>query len=444
MLMGILIPAVLMSQTVRLFNSDNSGLPYNEIYCIAFDHEGNTWFGGQRDAGTGLAQVSVLAPDLETWSIYTQHDIGLGAAEDRVFYLSVDDENNKWFCTHFGVSRMKADGTAELIDITGLPDPYTRTVQTDAVGNVYVSIREDDREASCAWFSNDHGENWTCWGLDDMGFTLGYNDGRPEIYDLQHDSQGQLWVCTWYGVSYRDLGGTWHVIDAIEGYWTYAMTIDPDDHVWVPDNDTQDLYEIMPDGSITTHTAATIPPLENPINDLEADDNGHLWCALAGGGLLEILPDGSYNQYTVESTGGDFPENTLYDLEIEDDIIWIAADTTGVLRLEGFISSTSVEDGRVDTPMPQEMTLLSNYPNPFNPVTTIPFTLERASTIGLVVYNLQGEMVRRLVTGQYPAGFHTVTWDGRNSSDQPVASGIYLYRLETDQQTCCRRMTLLK
>ena len=70
--------------------------------------------------------------------------------------------------------------------------------------------------------------------------------------------------------------------------------------------------------------------------------------------------------------------------------------------------------------------LEQNYPNPFNPVTTISFQLPKASNVTLVIYNIQGQEVARLVDGYVGAGYHSVNWDASNA-----ASGIYIYRLQS-------------
>ncbi|MEM9666804.1 MAG: PKD domain-containing protein, partial [Bacteroidota bacterium] len=80
--------------------------------------------------------------------------------------------------------------------------------------------------------------------------------------------------------------------------------------------------------------------------------------------------------------------------------------------------------------LPESVELMSNYPNPFNPETTIPFRLSEAGAVRVSVYDVTGRLVRVLWEGDRGAGRHTVRWDGRTESGQGVASGVYLYRLE--------------
>jgi len=364
----------------------------------------------------------------------------LALPEDRVFYMAVDDLNNIWMCTHYGVSVRRADGTAELVDFTN--DLYTRTVQTDPSGNVYISIRMDDRAESRIWMSADHGTNWNPWSLTDIGISLSPGDARPEIYDLSLDSKGQMWICTWYGVTYRKADGTWKSFSELEGSYTFALTIDKNDHVWVPISEQKDLLEILPDESIIVHDSTKIEPLKYEVNDLEADANGHIWCALSGGGLLEIMPAGSFQQYTVASTGGALPEDVLIELELHNGEMWLATETKGVVRVAGL--PTAIEAPAFENTRPVDFQLFANYPNPFNPDTHIRFNLNRDENIELSVYNLRGELIRVINAGHFTAGSHTAHWDGRDQNGQLLASGVYVYRLGTEQGTLSKKMMFIK
>ena len=88
--------------------------------------------------------------------------------------------------------------------------------------------------------------------------------------------------------------------------------------------------------------------------------------------------------------------------------------------------------------------LAQNYPNPFNPSTTISFQIAQDGEARLAVFNLKGQLVRELSSGQLAKGDHSVLWDGRDASGNAVASGLYFYRLQTRAASLTRRMLLLK
>ena len=88
--------------------------------------------------------------------------------------------------------------------------------------------------------------------------------------------------------------------------------------------------------------------------------------------------------------------------------------------------------------------LYPNFPNPFNPSTDIRFELKAAGRAKLSIYNLKGQMVRRLADGMMNTGIHTVQWDGLDDSGNGVATGVYMYRLEAAGKVICRKMLLMK
>ncbi|MCD4796550.1 MAG: T9SS type A sorting domain-containing protein [Candidatus Cloacimonetes bacterium] len=100
-----------------------------------------------------------------------------------------------------------------------------------------------------------------------------------------------------------------------------------------------------------------------------------------------------------------------------------------------------------NTQIPMKTELLGNYPNPFNPSTTISFSLTTESTehTELTIYNLKGQIVKILVNEKMSAGNHSVVWNGTDEKNQPVSSGIYFYRMRNDgRYTSTKKMILLK
>ncbi|MFB0517587.1 MAG: T9SS type A sorting domain-containing protein [Candidatus Neomarinimicrobiota bacterium] len=104
----------------------------------------------------------------------------------------------------------------------------------------------------------------------------------------------------------------------------------------------------------------------------------------------------------------------------------------------------TVAAGHADRTVPAEFSLAQNYPNPFNPATAIRYELSHASGVRLMVYNLLGQEVARLVDTNQEAGSYKVMWDGKDARGNLVGSGVYLYRIETDNFVQIRKMVLLK
>ena len=107
-----------------------------------------------------------------------------------------------------------------------------------------------------------------------------------------------------------------------------------------------------------------------------------------------------------------------------------------------FSGPTGVEEpGPVAT---NSFQLFPNFPNPFNPSTTIRFSLKRALPVTLSVYSVTGQRVRTLVDGELTPGEHRVVWDGRSDAGTALGSGVYFYRLQAGRQTQVRMMHLLR
>ena len=94
--------------------------------------------------------------------------------------------------------------------------------------------------------------------------------------------------------------------------------------------------------------------------------------------------------------------------------------------------------------LPGAPRLMPCYPNPFNPETRIPFTLDRPGHIRLTVYDLGGRLVRELASENLAAGRHERTWDGRDQLGRSVPSGAYYFRLQTSSGAFMQKATLLK
>ncbi|MDP2981964.1 MAG: M56 family metallopeptidase [Candidatus Latescibacter sp.] len=106
--------------------------------------------------------------------------------------------------------------------------------------------------------------------------------------------------------------------------------------------------------------------------------------------------------------------------------------------------SSSLNRPAAETTKPSEFKLVGNFPNPFNPSTTIRFSIPSAGPAELEVYNMMGQKIRSLVSGRLEAGMHSIVWNGRDQENRPVSSGTYVARLKMEGKVETRRMTLVK
>ncbi len=101
------------------------------------------------------------------------------------------------------------------------------------------------------------------------------------------------------------------------------------------------------------------------------------------------------------------------------------------------------EEGRL-TRLPQALRLEQNAPNPFNPETTIAFAVPAPGRVRLEVFDVLGQRVARIWDGVLGAGQYSMRWDGRDASGRSAASGVYIYRIESDHQVLSKRMVLVR
>jgi hypothetical protein len=109
----------------------------------------------------------------------------------------------------------------------------------------------------------------------------------------------------------------------------------------------------------------------------------------------------------------------------------------------GNVVSQSTESVKIEN-VPEEFALHQNYPNPFNPVTTINYDLPQQTHVNLMIYDILGREVVKLVSQEIPAGYQSVIWNTRNSFGTPVSAGIYFYQIQTKGFVKTRKMVLLK
>jgi hypothetical protein len=98
----------------------------------------------------------------------------------------------------------------------------------------------------------------------------------------------------------------------------------------------------------------------------------------------------------------------------------------------------------VTSPTPVRFSLAQNAPNPFNPRTTLRFSIPEAGVVNLSVYDVNGRLVRTLVSGDRTAGMHEVVWDARDDAGRAVACGVYVYRLTAGADVAVQRMVLVR
>ena len=222
----------------------------------------------------------------------------------------------------------------------------------------------------------------------------------------------------------------------VDYFFNMASPIDPED----PDSyspprlDPISDISVMPADCVEVLVSATDPdsdPITLSVSPLPDPD--FVWFIDYGNGtgLLKICPGpDDIGVYELGISATD--ECGLYDWQTFD--ISVVDESVGDIVLDDLHTAS----------IPQVTALLPNFPNPFNPMTTISFDLSESRIVRLVIYNLDGRQIATLINEQMVAGHHEITWTGKDDYGHDVASGSYIYRIEAGEYSATRRMVLIR
>ena len=94
--------------------------------------------------------------------------------------------------------------------------------------------------------------------------------------------------------------------------------------------------------------------------------------------------------------------------------------------------------------IPKQFTLYQNFPNPFNPVTTLRYALPEDTMVNITIYDMMGRVVTNLVSSQQNAGYKSIQWNATNNIGRSVSAGLYLYTIRAGEFSQVKKMVLLK
>lgn len=248
---------------------------------------------------------------------------------------------------------------------------------------------------------------------------------------------------------------------ALNGISLFNPLAAPGDDIW-DEIYSFDYYNGHPDaeGTYHNHTVGM-----GPLEVLE--HRGLITTTTPGSGEIEMygmMCDGTVvlgctelDGSSVDTTGFDAQSGHVHDLVDEDGVThfsnryhthmcW-AWETSQRLTPEIQYYEDCLMEAltvREDAPVPDRLALRQNFPNPFNPSTVIRYDLPAEGAVTLKVYSLLGRELRSLASGAGAAGYHQVSWDGRDDAGRLMPAGVYLYRLATEQGTVTKKLVLLK
>lgn len=178
----------------------------------------------------------------------------------------------------------------------------------------------------------------------------------------------------------------------------------------------------------------------DPVRATYADCNGD---GIINGSDIEIIQSNWGQTHAIEGVPTVFTMDELNDNSESFDDVNNSVETLGLGesgdKMHGLLEGYITEQSNIEA-----FSLGRNFPNPFNPVTRIDFTIPRDCHVTLEVYNVLGQTVKMLVDDNLSSGYRSVIWDGTDDSGSPVPSGVYFYRMTADEFSKVRKMLLIR
>jgi len=206
------------------------------------------------------------------------------------------------------------------------------------------------------------------------------------------------------------------------------------------------------DGAGSFAGPVTIPTLYYPrtmvCTDVDQDSNIDMVVSMFNYDSVSVLMgngDGTFQAYENYAVGdGPFGiEDGDFDGDIYPDIAVANTNGNSVSILNSGAGSVDVDDD-LGILLPDEFKVRQNFPNPFNPMTSIKYNIPARSHVTIEIYNILGQKIRTLVDEKKSAGEYNAFWDGNNSNGNNVSAGVYFYRFRGGDYTETKKMLLLK
>ncbi|MFO7448430.1 MAG: T9SS type A sorting domain-containing protein [Ignavibacteriaceae bacterium] len=385
----------------QVFNTQTSGLPDNQVQVIAIDDSNNKWFGTTK----GLVRYNG-----NTWQVFNTSNSGIPS--DEIYSLKADGRD-LWVGTLKGLAKYDGSNWAVFDNTASIfLSPLIIEITKDNENNFLVAS-----ELNLVKFS---GSTWNV--IDNMEFV-------GPLQSIAVDSSNHIWVGDFdldshMGILWHYDGQSWiptslrHHEELISSF-PYALTVDRNNVLWMGTGGT-------PPGALVR--------IENNKWELHRYDNSGLprsgvsyiliedsikWIGTAEG--LIYYDDKNWKIFNTDNSG--LPDDWVYTLAIDKlGNKWIGTINGGaaVYKEGGIVTSVERNQNK-----PAEYGLLFNYPNPFNPVTKIIFSINKLSFVRLEILNILGEVVSEIYSGIRNSGEYEISFNASG-----LSAGIYFCRLE--------------
>ena len=265
--------------------------------------------------------------------------------------------------------------------------------------------------------------------IDINSVSLTWSPGDRELLSYKVYRDGELIA----EVSNTPIPTTYYVDEALDtGEYSYYVIA------------VYDEGESDPSDTVSANIVLPIP--QNPVAVFNYPMVFVYWDPITGGkGFISFSVYRNGLEIATGITGTNYPDPNLPSGTY---IYNITAIYDGGWESDPSVDAEVEVVGSDNTPIPVRTELIGNFPNPFNPETTISFTLKETANVGITIFNLKGEKIKTLIDEEKNAGSYNVIWNGMNKTGNIVPSGIYFYKMVSEgnsgRYTSTKKMILLK
>ena len=364
----------------------------------------------------------------------TKTEVSISVSSDKLILTPQSGWNGEAHITASASDSKLQDSKTFKLTVTGVNDPPI------IVNPINITINEDDSTTIKLFATDPEG--------DPITFT-----SNPDTFSVQtflsNDTLKIIPIANWNGVSEIAVNATDGTLSDFE---TFTLTVTPvndlptDFNIYAPADES---LVIINDNTYSDSL------IFSWSKSYDADGDSLLYSFVGTGGLeqLDFVEMARQEFIVAYSSIYDMIDQSHLDhwseaSEISGTWTVLAKDrTANIQAVNGPFSLTIREnvlalDGR--ELLPDNFALHENYPNPFNPVTTITYDLPEKILVRLTIFDITGRRIREIVNGFQEAGFQSALWEGTDDRGQPVSGGLYFYQLKAGEFVETRKMLLIK
>ncbi len=323
-----------------------------------------------------------------------------------------------------GVGMYRSTDNGNTWSATGLTSNLgPQTIAFDSNNHIYAGIQSATNSEIGVYKSTDNGNNWT--QLNNIFY----------VTKIAIANNGDIFAGTYQNGIYRssDNGNSWTLLNSSISI-IRGLDFNSNGHIFVGSSG-DGIFRSTDNGDSWTKTSNGLS--NQNVQSIVINSNDRIFASTYGGGVFQSSDNGT--SWSKVNSG--LTNSNAWPLALNSsEFLFVGTYGGGV-----YISSqNTVSVHENSNTIPNSFILSNNYPNPFNPNTTITFGLDSDSDVSVKIFNLSGKLISTLQNNFKTKGWHSITWNGTNDSGNKVGGGIYFYQVIAGDFVQTKKMMLMK